>query len=142
MNLVGVRGIRTKMNNTTYSLKIPRRVFIRKIIKFFGKSLLNTLAEVEINHPERLPRSGPIILVGNHTAATDAVMMAVLTPGIVEFIGTGDIPFDYLKRMNYGTLPRMGLKTSDYMGLRTFLAVRGAWRRVKNLFGGTARQPA
>ena len=56
--------------------------------------------------------------------------------------GTGDIPFDYLKRMNYGTLPRMGLKTGDYMGLRAFLAVRGAWRCVKGLFGGDAKQPA
>lgn len=111
------------MNDTIYSLKYPRRVFTRKMIKFFGKSLLNMLAEVEIQHPERLPRSGPIILAGNHAAATDAVMMAVLTPGIVEFIGTGDIPFDpnySLIANTYGVIPinRGNLdRQSLYMGL-------------------------
>jgi len=111
------------MNDTTLSLKYPRRVFIRKTIKFFGRSLLKMLAEVEIQHPERLPRSGPIILAGNHAAATDAVMMAVLPPGIVEFIGTGDIPFDpnySLIANTYGVIPvnRGNLdRQSLYMGL-------------------------
>lgn len=74
---------------------------------------------------------------------TDAGVSTLLAMMVWPMMnGTGDIPFDYLKRMNYGTLPRMGLKTSDYMGLRAFLAVRGMWRRVKGLVGGSARQPA
>jgi 1-acyl-sn-glycerol-3-phosphate acyltransferase len=96
------------MNDKTASLKYPRRVFTRKTIKFLGRFLLKMLAEVEIKHPERLPSSGPIILAGNHAAATDAVMMAVLNPGIVEFLGTGDIPFDpnySIIANSYGVIP-------------------------------------
>jgi len=95
-------------NDNEYSLKVPRRVFTRKTIKFIGRTLLNLLADVEIIHQERLPRTGPIILAGNHTAAMEAVLMAVCNPGIVEFIGNGDIPFDPNYRLianTYGLIP-------------------------------------
>lgn len=59
-----------------------------------GKLLLALLADVEINGRERLPKKGPIILAGNHVAVMEAVLMAVVTPGMVEFLGNGDIPFD------------------------------------------------
>jgi len=35
-----------------------------------------------------------VILAGNHVAVLEAVMMAVYCPGVVEFLGNGDIPFD------------------------------------------------
>ncbi len=110
------------MNDKTYNLKYPRRVFTRKSFKLIGKSLLNLLTEVEIIHPERLPDSGPIILAGNHAATIEAMMMAVLTPGIVEFLGNGDIPFDPnyslianaygVVPVNRGNLDRQSLYTS------------------------------
>jgi len=59
-----------------------------------GKLLLSVLTDVEINGRERLPQKGPMILAGNHAAVLEAVMMAVYTPGMVEFLGNGDIPFD------------------------------------------------
>jgi 1-acyl-sn-glycerol-3-phosphate acyltransferase len=73
-----------------------------------GKALLSLLTDVEINGQERLPEKGPMILAGNHVAVLEAVMMAVYTPGMVEFVGNGDIPFDpnYAFIANaYGLIP-------------------------------------
>jgi len=82
------------MNNNDYSIKYPRRVFVRKGMTGLGKILLSLMADVQINGKERLPKKGPVILAGNHVAVMEAVMMAVFNPGLVEFIGNGDIPFD------------------------------------------------
>ncbi|MDF1519079.1 MAG: lysophospholipid acyltransferase family protein [Brevefilum sp.] len=82
------------MNDNDYSIKFPRRVFVRKGMTGLGKILLSLMADVQINGKERLPRKGPVILAGNHVAVMEAVMMAVFNPGLVEFIGNGDIPFD------------------------------------------------
>lgn len=104
-----------------YSLKYPRKVLVRNGMTALGHLLLALLAEVKISGKERLPKKGPIILAGNHVAVLEAVMMAVYTPGMVEFIGNGDIPFDpnyaFIANMyglvpvNRGNLDRKGLKT-------------------------------
>jgi 1-acyl-sn-glycerol-3-phosphate acyltransferase len=80
------------------------------------------LAEVEITGRERLSKKGPLILAGNHAAVLEAVMMAAYSPGLVEFIGNGDIPFDPkydlivkaygLIPVNRGNLDRKGLNTA------------------------------
>jgi 1-acyl-sn-glycerol-3-phosphate acyltransferase len=73
-----------------------------------GKVLLALLADVKIHGEEKLPQKGPMILAGNHAAVLEAVMMAVYNPGMVEFIGNGDIPFDpsYAFIVNaYGLIP-------------------------------------
>ena len=41
--------------------------------------------------------------------------------------GVDDMPFDYLTRMNGGTLPAMGLTRFQHAGLRTFLFLRALW---------------
>ncbi len=82
------------MKQETYSLNYPRRVLLRNSMTGLGKLLLGLLAQVEIHGRERLPKKGPIILAGNHVAVMEAVLMAVETPGMVEFLGNGDIPFD------------------------------------------------
>lgn len=107
------------MNNNLNSVKYPRRMLIRSGMTFMGKALLNLMANVEIHGKERLPKKGPIILAGNHSASLEAVMMAVYNPGMVEFIGNGDIPFDPnyafivkaydLIPVNRGNLDRQGL---------------------------------
>lgn len=82
------------MKNDGYSLNYPRKVLLRKSMLGLGKILLALLADVKIEGRQKLPEKGPIILAGNHVAVLEAVMMAVYTPGMVEFLGTGDIPFD------------------------------------------------
>jgi len=105
---------------TAYSIKYPRRVLVRRSMTALGKLLLTLLADVEIHGKERLPKNGPLILAGNHAAVLEAVLLAVYTPGVVEFIGNGDIPFDPnyafipnaygLVPINRGNLDRQGLK--------------------------------
>ena len=82
------------MKENDYAVKYPRRVLLRKGMTGVGKFLLSLMADIQINGMERLPEKGPIILAGNHVAVMEAVMMAVYNPGLVEFIGNGDIPFD------------------------------------------------
>lgn len=107
------------MNDNVNNMKYPRRVLIRSGMTALGKALLSLLAEVEIHGRERLPKNGPVILAGNHAASLEAVMMAIYNPGMVEFIGNGDIPFDPnyafivkaydLIPVNRGNLDRQGL---------------------------------
>lgn len=108
------------MKHETYNLKYPRYVFRRKCMTGLGKFLITLLADVEINGQDRLPKKGPVILAGNHVAVMEAVLMAVYTPGMVEFLGNGDIPFDPnyafiantydLIPINRGNVDRKGLK--------------------------------
>jgi len=87
-----------------------------------SRAFLNLLSRVEINGRERLPKEGPIILAGNHVAELEAALMIAFTPGQVEFIGNGDIPFDPnyaffaktygLVPINRGNLDRVGLKSA------------------------------
>ncbi len=108
------------MNQAKYTLKYPRKVLARKALMVSACALFGLLSRVEINGRERLPKKGPIILAGNHVAELEAVMMAAFTPGQVEFIGTGDIPFDpnyaaFVKAyglipVNRGNVDRQGLK--------------------------------
>jgi 1-acyl-sn-glycerol-3-phosphate acyltransferase len=110
------------MNDNQHPIKYPRRVLIRQGMTTLGKGLLALLANVEIQGKERLPKHGPMILAGNHAAVLEAVMMAVYSPGMVEFIGNGDIPFDPnyafivkaygLIPVNRGNLDRQSLKTA------------------------------
>ncbi|MEL0082080.1 MAG: hypothetical protein VW985_03445 [Gammaproteobacteria bacterium] len=44
--------------------------------------------------------------------------------------GVDELPFDYLTKMNGGTLPDMGLNRFQHFGLRTFLRCRRAWWAV------------
>lgn len=108
--------------NNQYPVKYPRRVLIRTGMNALGKVLLALLADVHIHGGDKLPKSGPVILAGNHAAVLEAVMMAAYSPGLVEFIGNGDIPFDPtyafivntygLIPVNRGNLDRQGLNAA------------------------------
>lgn len=108
------------MKEDVFSITYPRKVAIRTGMRSLGKVLMGLLADVKISGQERLPKKGPMILAGNHIAVLEAVMMAVYTPGMVEFIGNGDIPFDPnyafiantygLIPVNRGNLDRKGLR--------------------------------
>jgi len=103
-----------------YSIDYPRNVFVRRSLTSLGKLILSLFSNVQISGKDILPQKGPVILVGNHVSALEAVLMAVYTPGIVEFLGTGDIPFDPnyaavvkaygLVPINRGNLDRKGLQ--------------------------------
>lgn len=82
------------MASDTYSLQYPRRVVLRFFMRLIGRLLMRLLARVTITGQEHLPKSGPLILVGNHVAFVEVIMMALYVPYPVEIIGTGDVPVD------------------------------------------------
>ncbi|MAS35066.1 MAG: hypothetical protein CL610_13735 [Anaerolineaceae bacterium] len=77
-----------------YAIIYPRRTVIRFILRMIGRVLVRLLTRPEIRGLENLPKQGPVILVGNHVAMIEVILMAVYVPWQVEFIGTGDIPVD------------------------------------------------
>ena len=82
------------MPKKQYSIVYPRRVILRFFLRILGRFLLGLLTRSTVNGAENLPKSGPVILVGNHVAMMETLLMALLVPWTVEFIATGDIPID------------------------------------------------
>lgn len=76
------------------AIKYPRRILIRQPLRLLGRGLMPLLTRAQVGGREKFPRNGPVILVGNHTAAMEVVMMALYSPQIVEFMGSVDIPHD------------------------------------------------
>jgi 1-acyl-sn-glycerol-3-phosphate acyltransferase len=132
-----------KKNNS--KIKYPRLVIRRKLMLGIGRVLMALLADADINGKERLPKKGPLILAGNHVAVLEAVMMSVYTPGMVEFLGNGDIPFDPnyawiantydLIRVNRGNLDRnalaLGVDLLNQGGLLGVFPEGGTWNPAK-----------
>lgn len=82
------------MTSESLSIRYPRRVIWRAVLRFLGYGLLRLVTRVSVQGYENIPRKGPLILVGNHVAMLEAVMMVLCAPHQVELIGNGDIPFD------------------------------------------------
>jgi len=92
----------------TENIRYPRRRLLRGMLRALVRLLLPLLADVRIRGQENFPRRGPLIVVGNHTAAMEVVMMAVYPPRQVEFMGSIDVPHDpFMARIIglYGFLP-------------------------------------
>ncbi|GAB4500113.1 MAG: hypothetical protein OHK0052_16090 [Anaerolineales bacterium] len=80
--------------SATPTLTYPRRRFIRGALRFLGRAVFAGLARVTQTGRQHLPKTGPILLVGNHVAVVEAALMALYTPWQVELLGVGDIPID------------------------------------------------
>jgi 1-acyl-sn-glycerol-3-phosphate acyltransferase len=50
------------------------------------------LTRTEIRGRERFPREGPLLVVGNHIAAMEVVLMVIYAPRQLELLGPGDLP--------------------------------------------------
>lgn len=72
----------------------PRNVILRRLLTVIGRIILPVFAKVQTDGIDRLPKKGPAILAGNHENVIEVILMAVYSPAIVEFIGTGDVPID------------------------------------------------
>jgi 1-acyl-sn-glycerol-3-phosphate acyltransferase len=91
-----------------FSIKYPRNIFKRNLLKVVIKVVLKLLARVEVTGLENLPKQGPLILAGNHVGSIETAMMACYSPRMVEFIAAGDIPLDKQTQFasdSYGFIP-------------------------------------
>ncbi len=68
-------------------IRYPRRRLIRGILRPAISAAFATLANVEISGRENLPKSGPLIVVGNHFSFLDPVAMIRVLPWPPEYIG-------------------------------------------------------
>lgn len=84
-------------------IRYPRRVLLRNALKFAGRTLGAVLARPKITGHEHLPKSGPLIMVGNHVGVVEVAMMASYVPWTIEVMGAGDIPLD----PRYGWLAKL-----------------------------------
>lgn len=77
-----------------YSIQYPRNVFKRAILMAVLKLLFKVLARIEVSGLENIPKTGPLILAGNHVGAIESALMAGLSPRMVEFLAAGDMPLE------------------------------------------------
>lgn len=94
--------------NPAESLPYPRRRTARALLRGGARLLIALLTRLKVRGMQNFPRGGPVILAGNHVGVMEAVLMAALSPRQVEFLGTGDIPFDpnYARVVDaYGLIP-------------------------------------
>ncbi len=103
------------------AIACPRRLLLRYLLRRLGRIALRLLTRTSVQGRANLPAGGPLILVGNHVALMEVVLMTLLVPWEIEIIGTGDIPMDpryaWLVRL-WGYLPvNRGSVSRDEMQL-------------------------
>ncbi len=77
-------------------VRVPRRTVFRRIWRFLMRcfTLLFLKPEVSGRKNFPVPGEGPVILVANHNAFLEIVMLLAYTPYPIEFLTTGDIPLE------------------------------------------------
>jgi len=77
-----------------YTITYPRKRVARGITRALGRLVLPIAFRVHVTGRKNFPKHGPLLVVGNHVAVMEAVMMAVYTPWQVEMLGAADIPHE------------------------------------------------
>lgn len=72
----------------------PRRRVPRAVVRFIGRLILPLIFRIQISGRQNFPESGPLLVVGNHRAAMEAVLMVIYTPWQVEVLGAADTPHE------------------------------------------------
>jgi len=78
----------------TYSIKVPRRRFIRSAFRVLLRGLFPLLSQTSLTGLERFPKKGPLIVIGNHTGAMEIVLMGAYSPTAIEFMGAMEMPWN------------------------------------------------
>ena len=91
-----------------HAIDYPRRRVPRALLRLAGRVILPLAFRLQISGQENFPQGGSLIVVGNHRAAMEAVLMAVYTPWQVEMLGAADIPHERITQFMasaYGLIP-------------------------------------
>ncbi|MFO8036950.1 MAG: lysophospholipid acyltransferase family protein [Anaerolineales bacterium] len=96
------------MTSTSHSLSYPRRSIARGFLHLVGRLLLPLFFKIECTGKEHFPEGGPLIVVGNHTAAMEALLITIYTPWQIELLSAADIPAEKITQWLsdlYGVIP-------------------------------------
>jgi 1-acyl-sn-glycerol-3-phosphate acyltransferase len=96
------------MMEDRYTITYPRKRIARGIARFLGRIVLPLAFKLQITDQESFPESGPLLIVGNHVAAMEAVLVAVFTPWQVEMLGAADVPHEKVTELAiavFGCIP-------------------------------------
>ena len=96
------------MTTPTYSMKYPRKRLARFLIRLLGRIIMPLFFELEITDLDNFPKKGPLLVVGNHTAAMEAVMLNIYSRRPVEMLGAADTPAEMIVELVgnlYGMIP-------------------------------------
>ena len=96
------------MIQNEYSLQYPRKRLARFLIRVFGRIFMPLLFQLEIHGLDNFPRHGPLLVVGNHTAAMEAVMLNIYSPRPIEMLSAADMPAERITEIIadlYGVIP-------------------------------------
>jgi 1-acyl-sn-glycerol-3-phosphate acyltransferase len=77
----------------------PRKRLARGMMRRLGRMILPLFFRIQIRGKENFPATGPLIVVGNHSAIMEVVMLFVFTPWQVEILGGGDVPHETITDM-------------------------------------------
>lgn len=80
------------MPDSSHRFHTSQRQLIRKFLKWLAKPAFQYLSDLTISGEANLPKSGPLIMVGNHFSFIDPVCFVRLAPWQVEFVGGADMP--------------------------------------------------
>jgi 1-acyl-sn-glycerol-3-phosphate acyltransferase len=76
------------MQDITY----PRRVALRRFLRFLSGVAFSLLSDFEIQGKENLPATGPLLVIGNHFCFIDPVAVIRTLPYPIEFVGGAEFP--------------------------------------------------
>lgn len=123
----------------------PRRQFIRSLLRAGIAVGLGALCNMKVEGLENFPRTGPVLMVGNHFSFLDPVAVIRFSPRHVEFIGGTQTPnapkaVGWISKV-YGVLPvRRGSLTRDSLlgaqsllnqgGVLSIFPEAGSWAKV------------
>lgn len=96
------------MTTREHTIAYPRRRLARGLARTVGRLILRLAFRIEITGRENFPSGGPLLVVGNHDAAMEGVLMAIFTPWQVELLGAGDLPQEKITEISerfYGYIP-------------------------------------
>lgn len=74
-------------------IKVPRRLFIRSVLKGLISAALHIFSDFEIIGEENIPKEGPLIMTGNHFSFADSIAILCIAPASIEMFSGANPAF-------------------------------------------------
>jgi 1-acyl-sn-glycerol-3-phosphate acyltransferase len=74
-------------------IKVPRRRFIRSILKGLIHFAINLFSDYELIGEENIPDKGPLIITGNHFSFADSIAILEIAPPSIEMFSGANPAF-------------------------------------------------